>query len=326
MKIFKLFILISLCAYLSNCFLTRERYEEIKANVDFEVMEYESFLQIFGNKKPEEMFVHQGKNHLLGEAELLYINKKKTEEVFLEATPLNEIEKSSTGGIILPEYFDWRVIYPQCFYPPLNQGDCGSCYTFSSSFSLESRMCIKGKGLYRYRLSQQDILSCDVNNNKCFGDTIVNTFKFLENYGTCSSGCKPYVSGNLSVPSCAYSCANRFEPFIRYRATKNSFWASNSIDEIKANLYSYGPLSTMMQTYEDMSLFKSNGVYEHKYGKQTDYHAIALIGWGKDKIKNREYWILRNSWGMDWGDNGYFKVYFNDLDSNNYVCGSLPMI
>lgn len=326
MKILKLLILISLCAYLTNCFLTREKYEEIKANVDFEVMEYEAFLQNFGSKKPEEMNLHKGKNHLLTEAELVHLNKKSTEEVFLEASPLNEIEKSATGGFALPEYFDWRDFYPQCFYAPYNQGDCGSCYSFSATFSLESRMCIKGKGLYSYRLSQQDIISCDNNNNKCFGDTIVNTYKYLENYGTCSYDCKPYVSGNLTIPPCSYSCSNRFEPFIRYRALKGSFWASNSIDDIKANLYSYGPLSTFMQTYEDMSLFKSNGVYEHKYGKQTDYHAIVIIGWGKDKIRNREYWIIRNSWGTDWGDNGYFKVYFNDMEINSYVCGSLPLI
>lgn len=326
MKILKLIILISICAYLSNCFLTRERYEEIKANVDFEVMEYDKFLETFGNKKPEEMFVHQGKNHLVGEAELEFLNKKKTEEVFLDATPLNEIERSTRGTVVLPEYFDWRNVYPQCFYPPINQGDCGSCYSFSASFSLESRMCIKGRGLYNYRLSQQDIVSCDNNNKKCFGDTIVNTYQFLENYGTCSSSCKPYVSGNLTVPPCTYSCTNVFEPFIRYRALKNSFWASDSIEDIKQNLYAYGPLSTFMQTFEDMSLFKSTGVYEHQFGQQTDYHAIVIIGWGKDKIRNREYWILRNSWGSDWGDNGYFKVYFNDMNINSYVCGSLPMI
>lgn len=326
MKSFKLLILISICAYLSNCFLTRERYEEIKANVDFEVMEYETFLEIFGNKKSEEMSIHKGKNHLLGETELEFLNKKKTEEVFLDATPLNEIEKSSSGAGTTPEYFDWRDIYPQCFYPPYNQGDCGSCYSFSATFSLESRMCLKGKGMYRYRLSQQDVVSCDINNNKCLGDTIVNTYRYLENYGTCSYDCKPYVSGNLTIPPCTNSCANRFEPFIRYRALKNSFWASDNIDQVKQNIYSYGPLSTFMQTFEDLGIFKSKGVYEHRFGKQTDFHAIVIIGWGKDAIKNREYWIIRNSWGTDWGDNGYFKVYFNDYEINSYVCGSIPMI
>jgi len=289
-------------------------------------MEYETFLQIFGNKKPEEMFMHKGKNHLLGEADLEHLNKKKIEEAFLDITPFNEIEKSSTGAVIVPEYFDWRDVYPQCFYPPIDQGDCGSCYSFSASFSLESRMCIRGQGKYIYRLSQQDIISCDSNNQKCFGDTIVNTFTYLENFGACSYDCKPYVSGNLTVPPCTYSCANRFEPFVRYRAMKNSFLASNDIEQIKQNLYSYGPMSAFMQTFEDMSLFKSQGVYEHKVGKQTDYHAIVLIGWGKDKIRNREYWVIRNSWGSDWGDKGYFKLYFNDYEINSYVCASQPMI
>jgi len=324
MRLHQILLIISLGLCFSNCFISRERYEEIKANVDFEVMEYDIFLNLFGNKKYEDVFKYNGANHLISEQDKEKITTQNP-ELYLESNTISTSGKLRSG-ISIPDQFDWRDYYPQCFYPPRNQGECGSCYSFSATFSLESRMCIKGRGQYLYKLSQQDVVSCDYKNKKCFGDTIVNTYEYIENYGTCSYDCKPYVSFDMSVPSCQYSCVNKSEPFIRYRALKGSFWASNSINDIKENLYSYGPLSTFMETYEDMHLFKSTGVYQHRIGKQTDYHAIVIIGWGVDKVNNKEFWILRNSWGTDWGDNGYFRVYFNDLQINDYVCGSLPMI
>ena len=318
MKALRFLLLISLCFYFTNSFLTRERYEEIKSNVPFKVLEYESFLEIFGDSKPEDFSKHNATNHLVSQEDLSKLNIQSQENIFLDTVQDNKIE--------LPEYFDWRNIYPRCFYPPRSQGTCGSCYSFSASFALESRFCIKSRGAFPLRLSMQDIISCDSKNRKCFGDTIVNTWDYLENYGTCNYDCKPYISKDLYVPSCKFTCVNKFEIFARYRAMKGSFWASGDQQVIKDNLMKYGPLSVTMQTYEDMHLFNSDDVYEHKYGKLGDFHAVNIIGWGRDRSRNREYWIVRNSWGEKWGDQGYFKAYFGDLKIDEFACGSLPMM
>lgn len=323
MNILKLLFFAVVCIKFAVTFISRERYEELKANVDFDVIEYETFLELFGDSKFEDKFKHQGRNHFISEDDKERLNKNlNSYKAFLNIDSNIEMAEPKK----LPESFDWRLVYPICFYTPRQQGDCGSCYSFSATFALESRMCIKSFGKFPIRLSQQDLLSCDNKNQKCFGDTIVNTYSYLENYGVCSYNCKPYVSGNLFMPPCTLKCVNPSESFTRYRAYLNSFWASNDIDEIKNNLMNLGPLSTYMQTYEDMHIFRGPGIYEHKIGKQTDYHAIVIIGWGKDIRKGKEYWILRNSWGESWGDKGYFKVYFNDLEINEFVCASSPMI
>ncbi len=280
--------------------------------------------------KMKNLFTVNEINHLINDKEREIVDKKMDFKSYLEN--FGESSKPSSipgesGDSDLPEEFDWRNVYPQCFSTPQNQGTCGSSYAFAASFSLESRMCIKGEGNYKFRLSQQYIISCDDKNSKCLGDNLQNTWSFLENYGTSTYDCKPYVSGDSSVPDCTETCSNKIEPFIKYRAIKGSFWMSNYSEHIKENIHNYGPISTIMEVYEDLYLFRSKEVYQHKIGKENNYQAFTITGWGVDKKNNnREYWNLRNSWGTEWGNEGYFKVYFNDLDVNQYSCASLPMV
>jgi C1A family cysteine protease len=86
-----------------------------------------------------------------------------------------------------------------------------------------------------------------------------------------------------------------------------------------------GPVSAGMVTFEDIGPFQG-GVYIHRVGKQTDHHAIVLIGWGYDVNYRSEYWIVRNSWGPEWGDQGYFKVLMGMYEIETMVNASLPLV
>jgi cathepsin B len=246
-------------------------------------------------------------------------------ESFLDAEEFNVKVKS------LPAEFDWRKYRPDCITPIKDQMYCGSCYSFSVTSVLESRFCIQSNGRLKPELSQQDIVSCDTNSMKCSGAYLDTTWRFLEYYGTCSLQCKPYESGYGSVPACYGGCTNPALSYYKWRAIYGSFKFlaepvyANRINQIKMEIYQYGPVSAVMETYEDMATFKG-GVYIHTAGKKTDYHAITIVGWGYDSYYRSEYWIMRNSWGTKWGDAGYAKILFNYYQIESQMNASQPLI
>jgi C1A family cysteine protease len=301
---------------LSNCF-SRELYEEIKAKAPFQVMDFEEHQKIFAGRTYEDFSVWNGENKLFSPEAFALLEETKAKS-FLDAD-------IKVTGIALPTEFDWRNVKPECFSPIKNQAFCGGCYSFSATAALETRMCIASKGRVAVELSQQDIISCDANNHKCQGDRLDNTWKFLEREGTVSFQCKPYESANGYVPPCRRTCKNLFNKYVKYKARAGSWRFLTSIEEIKTEIITNGPISAGMATFEDFSFYKGD-IYIHTTGRQTDHHAVVILGWGYDARYNSEYWILRNSWGEDWGERGYFKILFGNYEVNNMCNASLPMV
>lgn len=314
-KFVSIAVLIILASF-SNCFIDRETYEEIKSKAAFEVMDFEEHQKMFEGVKYEEMFHHKGENHLMSQ-EMKEQYEIESQKSFLSTPQLQ--------GVTLPAEFDWRKVMPDCHTPIKDQKYCGSCYSFSVTASLESRFCIKSQGKLKPELSQQDIISCDNNNGKCQGDRLDNTWRYVENVGTVPLYCKPYESAYGSVPTCTNYCVNKSYTFARWRALPGSWRMFYTVDQIKAEIYMNGPVSAGMATFEDFSTYKG-GIYIHVAGKQTDYHAVVILGWGYDPYYRSEYWILRNSWGPTWGESGYFKILMGMYEVESMVSASLPLV
>lgn len=68
-----------------------------------------------------------------------------------------------------------------------------------------------------------------------------------------------------------------------------------------------GPLQTSMNIYEDFLTY-TGGVYVHITGRSKGSHAVKLMGWGTDSETGLDYWLVANSWGDDWGENGWFRI------------------
>jgi cathepsin B len=76
---------------------------------------------------------------------------------------------------------------------------------------------------------------------------------------------------------------------------------------IRKEIYKWGPCSSGMIVYDDFINWEGDGIYEYdKKSPEVGGHAIVIMGWGEERGK--KYWIVRNSWGNDWGDKGYFKI------------------
>jgi cathepsin B len=219
----------------------------------------------------------------------------------------------------LPKEFDSRKQWVDCNFPVRQQQHCGSCWAFSAASVLTDRFCIASKGQIKSILSPQDMVSCDEEDYGCKGGLLDRAWKYLENTGIVTDSCFPYVSGESQVAHCLHgACMDTSLKFIKYRAMKGSTSPLTCEAQIKEEIYQNGPVQTGFLVYEDFMHYKS-GIYEFTHGTKLGGHAVKIIGWGEENGK--QYWIAQNSWGPEWGENGFFRIKIGEclFDENAYV-------
>jgi hypothetical protein len=103
---------------------------------------------------------------------------------------------------------------------------------------------------------------------------------------------------------------------------------------IRRDIYHWGPVSTVMKVFDDFLEWDGEGIYEWNgtsdLQKPHIGHSVVIVGWGTSE-NNNPYWIVRNSWGAEWGNKGYFKMKRGtnncEIEENVFVCyPSLPGI
>jgi len=205
---------------------------------------------------------------------------------------------------MLPSSVDWRK--KGVVSPIQDQGQCGSCWAFSATASLESALALKTEQLTK--MSEQQLVDCD--NFKhggsdfgCNGGLMQNAFTWIgKNDGLCSYSDYPYVSGiTKKSGSCNLNCV----PVSQSDVSKYMSVVEN--DEGMMTALSMQPVSVAIQADQmDFQLYKS-GVFTGKCGTTLD-HGVVLVGYGTDSETGLDYYILRNSWGTSWGQNGYMYI------------------
>jgi len=223
----------------------------------------------------------------------------------------------------LPIAFDSREHWPECIGQIRKQEHCGSCWAFSASSTLADRFCIASKGKIKSVLSPQYMLSCDHSNKACHGGLLDKAWSFLEESGITNDSCTPYVSGDGKVlPECSKKCANKSgkekEKFALFKVKKNSSKPLTCALQIQREILENGPVQTGFEVYEDFLHYKK-GIYKYTDGIIMGGHAVKVVGWGKEN--NVSYWIVANSWGPEWGENGYFRIAFGEcsFEENAYA-------
>ena len=222
----------------------------------------------------------------------------------------------------LPDSYDFRVEYPDCIPETIKKQDlCNSATAFSGVNALALRFC-KATGKY-VELSPQDQVSCK--DNKCKLGDLVSSWKYYETEGVVSEKCFPFVSGDLSeFPECpneVKQCSDESEKFIKYKAIADSSEALETADVIKKEIMKNGPVQAGMMLFESFKYYES-GIYQAQSGKMLGWHALTLVGWGvEDGV---QYFIGLNSWGKDWGENGYIKIEVSTAGISQYGYAGLP--
>ena len=186
-----------------------------------------------------------------------------------------------------------------------NQGQCGSCWSFSTTGALEGAYFVKYGVLKSF--SEQQLVDCDNRKNGgkdmgCNGGLMDNAFSWIEkNGGLCYEEDYEYVSGETRAPGV---CDNSCEVDIKSKIESYTD-VKKSSDEAMMEALMKQPISVAIQADEkDFQLYKS-GVFTGSCGTNLD-HGVLLVGYGKKN--GQEYYILKNSWGETWGEGGYMYL------------------
>jgi len=213
----------------------------------------------------------------------------------------------------LPTDFDGRKQWPQCIHPILDQGDCGSCWSFAASEVLSDRFCIYSNGSINVVLSPQNLLSCEELNLGCLmGSLPMWAWRYLKNYGITTIGCVPYVSGtDGDVPYCQnddLSCEDgekwKLYAAENYTQVGSIIEPSRHVEEIMRAVMQ-GPVDSTFNVWGDFFDYHG-GVYTHQDGDYEGLHSVKIIGFGVED--GLDYWLVQNSWGKYWGLDGFFNI------------------
>ena len=221
-------------------------------------------------------------------------------------TPGTEFAHMSVAN--LPATVDWRQ--HNAVTPVKNQQQCGSCWAFSTTGSVEGIHAIKTGKLVS--VSEQQLVDCSSSygNDGCSGGLMDNGFKYIiDNGGLCSEDAYPYTAVG---GTCNTTCTRVVS------ITGCVDVPTNNEDALQAAV-AQQPVSIAIEADQQVFQFYSGGVLSDvSCGTNLD-HGVLLVGYGVEN--NQKYWLVKNSWGSSWGDAGYIKILRGTGSGNAGVCG-----
>ncbi|VDK30218.1 unnamed protein product [Dibothriocephalus latus] len=210
----------------------------------------------------------------------------------------------------LPDQVDWRNM--GAVTPVKDQGACGSCWAFSTTGAIEGQLKLQRHELTS--LSEQQLVDCSwpEGNEGCGGGLMTQAFEHLIQYGSESEAAYPYKA---MTSQCKYRKSDVVAMMLGYKKIKEG----NETDLMEA-VATVGPISVAINADMPGFMFYSHGVYSIKNCSPLYLdHAVLAIGYGI--LDGQPYWLVKNSWGEDWGMEGYILIAKN---ANN-MCGIASM-
>jgi len=206
----------------------------------------------------------------------------------------------------LPTSYDMRTTISS--FPPIrNQMQCGSCWAFTTSSTLEIQAMTLNGLPPSGELSEQELVSCDTNDSGCNGGDPATAASWIKsNGGLATDAAYPYVqyiTGNEPTPAC--SSAEKKTSVLTVTGTtvylptgtSGSAMASSEAAIMQAIVTGH-PVTLSIAASSNCFNNYAGGILTCTCGGEVD-HVVLAIGW------TSTYWIVRNQWGTSWGDNGY---------------------
>lgn len=206
-----------------------------------------------------------------------------------------------------PDSYDFRDV--GAVTEVRNQGQCGSCWAFSAIGNVESLNILKNKD--SSLLSEQQLVDCDSQDYGCNGGLMDNAFQYLKQYGVMTEESYKYTAydGN-----CKY---NKKKVSVEVTGFRD---IESNEERIKEVLFENGPLSIAVNATPFQ--FYNKGILrptKNNCNPQQLNHGVLLVGYGSENGVN--YWIIKNSWSTEWGEDGYIR-----LERGTGACGVNTMV
>jgi hypothetical protein len=214
-------------------------------------------------------------------------------------------------GMAFPSSFDWRA--EGGVTPVKSQGNCGSCWAFAATAALESQILIYS-GLEE-DLSEQAVISCNTEGDDCSGGWMETAYDLFIADGAVREACMPYHEVDTDPciqPSC--EIASSLDSY---------YYVYESVDAIKTAILN-GPVACAVAVCGGFSAY-TGGCYEEDCTEIN--HGVLLVGWDDNMCSGEGAWIMKNSWGPDWGEAGFMYIKYGAnyigyaTDGLNYVPG-----
>uniref|UniRef100_A0A8C5QQS2 Uncharacterized protein n=1 Tax=Leptobrachium leishanense TaxID=445787 RepID=A0A8C5QQS2_9ANUR len=199
----------------------------------------------------------------------------------------------------IPAEVDWRK--SKCVTPAKDQGSyCGSCWAFATVGVIETHYCLE-KGEQAI-LSEQQLVDCDAQNEGCCGGLPIMALAYLSQHGIMRN--KDYEYSQKK-----FKCLYKDDNAVRLNVTK--YYTLPGEDNIASTVAYNGPVTVGIGITDEFMLYKE-GIYDGDCASQPN-HAVIIVGYGTEPRKEEEeedndYWIIKNSWGTVWGENGFGKI------------------
>mmetsp|Transcript_93799 Transcript_93799/g.155020 ORF Transcript_93799/g.155020 Transcript_93799/m.155020 type:complete len:303 (+) Transcript_93799:3-911(+) len=234
-------------------------------------------------------------------------------------------------GFTTPQSIDW--VEKGAVSSVKNQGNCGSCWTFSATGALEGAMVVAGRDLVE--LSQQELVDCDtgiVGGHGCNGGNPAQAFGWVKSHGMCASTDYPYLCVDSAKAICKEAtCAKCSKPTLKAGGwiTKGDVTAYGMVGQTEGDLeaaVARQPISVAIQA--DTAVFqhyKSGVLTDTACGYHID-HAVLAVGYGMtgNGFGAQKYWKVKNSWSSAWGEDGYVRI-AKGMTKNYGECGIRTM-
>ena len=238
------------------------------------------------------------------------------EEVHLGATrPFNlrrksdKVHSAPKDTSSIPASVDWTSA--GAVTPVKNQGSCGSCWSFSTTGSLEGAYFLKYGTLLSF--SEQELVSCDTTDAGCNGGWMDDAFTWVKNNGGITTEAQyPYTSGGGTAGPCKTS------GYTNVAGAAPSSYTDVEVGSVDAlaSALAQQPVSIAIQANQLAFQSYSGGVLTGRCGNRLD-HGVLAVGYGT--LNGVDYWKVKNSWGTSWGLDGYILIEKSSAD----LCGVL---